>query len=173
MPQLRCSPTQRHIEAATQLFGFCVHTSYSHMQCLLPLALPSQRSNSKAPCFHWQKARRVLSHSWLPRLRLVHQPGAGPCMSLNTYTLIHTPTPNPALLAPSLLDRTKKLIGEACSKEMGRLAGNSCCHHGYQLTHFSSTQTGPPSQARQLQAALGKVGALSHHTQKRNSSLRV
>jgi hypothetical protein len=44
-------------------------------------------------------------------------------MSLNTYTLIHTATPNPILLAPSLLDRTKKLIGEVCGKEMGSWQG--------------------------------------------------
>lgn len=76
-------------------------------------------------------------------------------MSLNTYTFIHTPIPNPALLAPSLLDRTKKLIGEACGKEMVRLAGNSCCHHGYQLTHFSSTQTGPPSPGEAVTGSFG------------------
>lgn len=152
-PQPRCAPTQRHTEVATQLFRVCVQTSYSHMQCLLPLSLPSQRSNSKAPASIGRKARRALSQAWLPRLRLTHQLGAGSCM--NTYTLKHTPTPNPILLAPSLLDRTKKLIGEVCGKEMGRLAGSSCCHHGYQLTHFSSTQTGPPSQREAVTGSFG------------------
>lgn len=100
-----------------------------------------------------RKARRALSQAWLPRLRPTHKLGAGSCM--NTYTLKHSPTPNPILLAPSLLDRTKKLIREVCGKEMGRLAGSSCYHHGYQLTHFSSTQTGPPSQ---LEAVSGSFG---------------
>lgn len=58
-----CSPrhslTQRHTEADTQLFRVHVHTSHSHKQCLLPLALPSQRSNSKGPGFQWQAGRRA------------------------------------------------------------------------------------------------------------------
>lgn len=120
-----------------------------------PWPLASQRSNSKVSCFHWQESKMCLSQTWHPRVRLIHQLGAGSCTSLNTYTLIHTPIPSLTLLAPSLLHRTKKLIREVCGKEMGRLAGSSCCHHGYQLTHFSSTQTGPPSPGEAVTGSFG------------------
>lgn len=129
--------------------------SYSHTQCLLALALPNQRSNTKAPCLSWQESQPCLIPSLAPQDEAHAPVWTRPSCELehihrNTHSNPQSHPPSP----PSLLDRTKKLMGEVCGKEMGRLAGSSCCHHGYQLTHFS-TQPGPPSPAEVVTSSFG------------------
>ena len=88
-------------------------------------------------------------------------------MSLHTHThthFTHTLAPNLTLLAPIPTDRTKDLIARFVARRWEGWQGAAAVTVATELTHFSSTQPGPPSPDKEAQASLG-WGSLSRHMQ--------
>lgn len=133
----------------------------------LPRPLPSPARKEKPHPFSRQGTGKYLTQiCWFPWPRHTHELCAGTCVSLNTHTLIHAPTPNLTLLAPISAGRTKELIGEVCGEEMRRLAGSSCCHHGYRADPLLLHSAWPTQPRQGKTGSTGQGGPLPSHTVK-------
>ena len=89
------------------------------------------------------------------------------CEPAHTHThthFTHTLAPSLTLLAPIPTGRTKDLISRFVARRWEGWQGAAAVTVATELTHFSSTQPGPPSPDKEAQASLGR-GALSCHTQ--------
>lgn len=83
------------------------------------------------------------------------------CEPAHTHThtnFIHTLAPNLTLLAPIPTGWTKDLIVRFVARRRGGWQGAAAVTMATELTHFSSTQPGPPSPDKGGQASLGQGG---------------